>query len=89
MDLQKVNEVLKKTQVPLPLGTRVVSLPGDASNRRYHRIFLEKGPRNSIILMELSDPENFKVSEERISGDLPTLRELPFLNIQRYLLKKK
>ncbi len=84
-----MNEVLTKAQVPLPLGTRVVSLPGDASNRCYHRIFLEKGPRKSLILMELSDPENFKVSEEKVSGDLPSLQELPFLNIQRFLFEKK
>jgi len=89
MDLQKVNAVLTKAQVPLSMGTQVVSLPGDASDRRYHRIFLEKGPRKSIILMELSDPENFKASEEKVSGDPLPPQELPFLNIQRFLWEKK
>lgn len=89
MDLQKVNEVLTRAQVSSSIGIRIVSLPGDASNRRYHRVFLEKGPRKSLILMELSDPENFKVSEEKVSGELPSLQELPFLNIQRFLFEKQ
>ncbi len=63
----------------------VVSLCGDASNRRYYRLELKNGPMPSLILMQLADQEGFKASEEAVSGVLTDLHELPFLAILRLL----
>ena len=65
----------------------VVSLCGDASNRRYYRLELKNGPISSLILMQLTDPEGFKVSEEAVSGVSTDIRELPFLTILRMLAR--
>ena len=65
----------------------VVPLCGDASNRRYYRLELDNAPISSLILMQLADPERFKVSEEAVSGTVADVRELPFLNIQRPLAR--
>ena len=65
----------------------VVPLCGDASNRRYFRLELDKAPVPSLILMQLADPEGFKVSEEAVSGAAADIRELPFLNILRPLAR--
>jgi aminoglycoside/choline kinase family phosphotransferase len=62
-------------------ATQLITLPGGASIRRYHRIFLEGGRQPTIIVMELGD--NPLKSEEAAKAALPT--ELPFLNVQRYL----
>jgi aminoglycoside/choline kinase family phosphotransferase len=64
----------------------MVSLPGDASNRRYFRLHLKGGLASSLILMQLSDPEGFKASEEAVSGTAE-ISELPFLNVLRPLAK--
>ncbi len=65
----------------------VVPLCGDASNRRYYRLELQNAPFSSLILMQLADPEGFKVSEEAVSGTVADVRELPFLNILRPLAR--
>lgn len=65
----------------------VVPLCGDASNRRYFRLELNEAPVSSLILMQLADPEGFKVSEEAVSGAAADIRELPFLNILRPLAR--
>lgn len=60
----------------------VISLTGDASNRRYHRVIAGPGfepPRTMI--MEL--PPDAMASDEAVSGDTP--KELPFLNVQRHM----
>lgn len=62
-------------------------LPGDASNRRYYRVELAGGPPDSLILMQLAEPEGFKQSEEAVSGALQEIRELPFLNVLSHLAK--
>ncbi len=60
-------------------------LKGDASNRTYFRLHFKPGSRpQTVVLMELAEPEAFKRSEEAVSGAAST-DELPFLNIQRYL----
>lgn len=60
------------------------TMGGDASNRRYHRVRLEDplvGRPSSVVVMEL--PREATRSEEGPPGE--AVRELPFLNIQRYL----
>ena len=39
----------------------------------------------SLILMQLSDPEGFKASEEAVSGSEGDISELPFLNVLNHL----
>lgn len=56
-------------------------LDGDAGNRRYFRVN-QNGDR--YILMQMADPEQFKASEEAVTGTV-AVDELPFLNLQRYL----
>ena len=63
----------------------VTLLDGDASNRRYYRLGLQRGPVSSLIVMQLADPEGFKISEEAVSGEVEDVQELPFLNILRPL----
>lgn len=60
----------------------LVTLKGDASSRRYHRVTmdLERAPR-SLIVMEL--PEDAYASDEVSSDAAPT--ELPFINLARHL----
>ena len=65
----------------------VVPLCGDASNRRYYRLELNNAPIPSLILMQLADPEGFKISEEAVSGPATDIRELPFVNILRPLAR--
>jgi len=63
----------------------IFPLAGDASNRRYFRIVLTGGSVDSIILMQLADPEGFKASEEAVSPGAPVSTELPFVNVLTYL----
>ncbi len=79
-------ETTLRTRLPFRAElANVVSLCGDASNRRYYRLELQNGPMPSLILMQLADPEGFKASEEAVSGAATDLQELPFLNILRLL----
>ena len=64
-------------------ATQLVTLPGGASLRRYHRIVLEGGNAPTLVVMELGD--NPLKSEEAAKGAAPT--ELPFINVQRYLAR--
>src|SRR5262249_340438 len=58
---------------------QLVTLPGGASIRHYHRITVQD---RSLLVMELGD-DPLK-SEEASKGHV---RELPFLNVQRYLAR--
>ncbi len=72
----------------LPFSARLeqcLPLAGDASNRRYYRLHLSGGPVRSLILMQLADPEGFKVSEEAVSGSGEDINELPFVNVLKHL----
>lgn len=81
-------ETTLRTRLPFRAElVNVVPLCGDASNRRYYRLVLKNGPVPSLILMQLADPEGFKVSEEAVSGAATDIRELPFLNILRPLAR--
>ncbi len=62
-------------------------LAGDASNRRYFRIELAGGPPHTLVLMQLASPEAFKQSEEAVSGAVPPVTELPYINILSHLAK--
>jgi hypothetical protein len=59
----------------------VATLPGGASNRRYHRVTLAGGRVSSLVVMEL--PPDALGSEEVSTGG--GVQELPFLNVQRFL----
>src|SRR5574341_877132 len=64
-------------------------LKGDASNRSYYRIQLKPGSQPAtVVLMQLAEPEAFKRSEEAVSGGDASVRELPFLSVQRYLVAR-
>ncbi|GJL63421.1 MAG: aminoglycoside phosphotransferase [Nitrospirales bacterium] len=83
------DDLLKKTlQADLPFSAQFVGchpLAGDASNRRYYRLTLTEAPVDSLILMQLADPEGFKASEEAVSGSTQDLTELPFVNVLTFL----
>jgi aminoglycoside/choline kinase family phosphotransferase len=85
--------VADSVQTKLPFHARfktLTPLAGDASNRRYFRICFT-GSDNcqpaSVILMQLAEPEAFKVSEEAVSGGGHQIRELPFVNVLNHLAK--
>ena len=67
--------------------TDVTLLDGDASNRRYYRLGVRRAPVSSMILMQLADPEGFRISEEAVSASSGEIRELPFLNILQPLAR--
>jgi len=67
---------------------RLTPLAGDASNRRYFRVTQIGPPDRTFVLMQMAAPEDFKRSEEAVTGAVPdaaTGGEPPFLNMQRYL----
>ena len=81
-------ETTLRTRLPFRAElVNVVPLCGDASNRRYYRLVLNNAPVPSLIVMQLADPEGFKVSEEAVSGPATDVRELPFLNVLRPLAR--
>lgn len=77
---------LRSKVEPQIKSVKIVALAGDASNRSYYRLEAEiaRAAPRTFILMVLADPEPFKQSEEKASGKLET-REIPFINIQRYM----
>ncbi|MFQ5932230.1 MAG: aminoglycoside phosphotransferase family protein [Nitrospiraceae bacterium] len=82
-------KVLAKTvrsKLPFPAElAQLVALERDASNRRYFRLKLNGGPPDSLVLMQLAEPEAFKQSEEAVSSSSVEITELPFTNILRHL----
>lgn len=67
---------------------RINRLLGDASNRTYYRLHLERiGRPHSMILMELAEPEAFKKSEEKVSQSTIPIKELPYINILNHLAR--
>jgi aminoglycoside/choline kinase family phosphotransferase len=64
---------------------RLVPLAGDASSRRYYRAFLE-GPSvpSSVVVMELAGG-TLPLSSEELALFQEPLKELPFLNLHRFL----
>lgn len=77
-----------KNRLGIPEPPEIRPLAGDASNRSYYRLVFEKGGRfDSLILMELAEPEAFKKSEEAASQSAAPVLELPFVNILRHLAR--
>ncbi len=85
LDILRLSYTLRGS-LPFPASVeQCVPLTGDASNRRYYRLHLSGGPIQSLILMQLSDPEGFKASEEAVSGAGGDIKELPFINVLKHL----
>lgn len=60
------------------------ALAGDASSRRYYRLRFEgSSPRTAVLLLQ-SDA-GLALSSEELAVFREPLREMPFLNVQRYL----
>lgn len=78
-----------KSRFAFGRGVEIVSLSpltGDASSRRYYRAQL-KGPANpqSIIIMELPAGSSLPLSSEELALFKEPPKELPFLNVHRFL----
>ncbi|MGB0910458.1 MAG: aminoglycoside phosphotransferase family protein [Nitrospirales bacterium] len=88
MTLPNFDFLSKTLRTELSFSAKLVNcqrLPGDASNRRYYRLFLEQSEIPSLILMQLAEAEGFKASEEAVSGSDGDITELPFVNVLRHL----
>ncbi|MEW6684270.1 MAG: phosphotransferase [Nitrospirota bacterium] len=84
--IDDLNGLIRSAGLPDPV-VGCQRLKGDASNRTYSRIRLKPGTLPAtVVLMELAEPEAFKRSEEAVSGGDTTINELPFVNVQRYLV---
>ncbi len=86
IEISRLQSILVSHQIEAT-KLNVVALSGDASNRKYYRVLFDAaGKVQSLILMVLAEPENFKASEEAVSAaHPPPITELPFINIQRHL----
>jgi len=61
-------------------------LAGDASSRRYHRALLQGSDAPpSVVVMELPAGSSLPLSSEELAVFKEPLRELPFLNVHRFL----
>jgi N-acetylmuramate 1-kinase len=64
------------------------ALAGDASSRRYYRAILTgPGTPSSVIIMELPSGSVLPLSSEELAVFKEPLKELPFLNVHRFLTK--
>ncbi|MDB5038316.1 MAG: putative Phosphotransferase [Bacteriovoracaceae bacterium] len=84
--LQRVQKVFTSEKSLSEFGAfeKIDWLPGDASNRFYGRVHLEK---KTLMLMVMNAPEAFK--SEEITGALNSkVKELPFVSIGRILEKE-
>ena len=78
-------------KIPAAFGVNVVlkslvALAGDASSRRYHRVHLRGiGAPTSMIVMELPPGSALPLSSEELSIFKEGPKELPFLNVHRFL----
>lgn len=80
-----------KSRLAFGPATEIVSLfslAGDASSRRYHRAHLA-GPAapQSIIIMELPAGSSLPLSSEELALFKEEPKELPFLNVHRFLTR--
>ncbi len=87
-DIERVIKTIREQLQILATSIGLTPLRGDASNRVYYRVSLRSTPLHcpqSLVLMQLADPEGFKESEEAIStSDIP-IAELPFANVHAHL----
>jgi aminoglycoside/choline kinase family phosphotransferase len=65
--------------------TGLTALAGDASSRRYHRAHLSGGAPASLIVMELPEDSALPLSSEELAIFKEAPKELPFLNVHRFL----
>jgi hypothetical protein len=66
--------------------TGITALPGDASTRRYHRVHLSgAGTPASLMAMQLPAGSGLPLSSEELAVFKEELKELPFLNVHRFL----
>jgi aminoglycoside/choline kinase family phosphotransferase len=65
----------------------VQSLAGDASSRRYYRVGLSGAAPESVIVMELPDGSTLPLSSEELAIFKEPPKELPFLNVHRFLAR--
>src|SRR2546425_6356563 len=65
----------------------LTALAGDASSRRYYRAVLAgPGTPPSVIVMELPDGSSLPLSSEELAVFKEPPKELPFLNLHRFLI---
>lgn len=83
LDQEYIRKILRDSIGITHDGWNIKKLAGDASNRVYYRISTIN--QQSYIVMELSDPEAFKTSEEKVSSSVIPVKELPYINISRFL----
>jgi aminoglycoside/choline kinase family phosphotransferase len=81
--IERLPELYRIHVAPTP-SVRVEKLPGDASNRSYYR--LHGSP--SVIAMVLADADPHKAAAEEITKESGAITELPFTNVQRFLLSR-
>jgi aminoglycoside/choline kinase family phosphotransferase len=66
--------------------TSLAALAGDASSRRYFRAFLTgQGAPSSVIIMALPPDNPLPLSSEELALFKEPLKELPFINVHRFL----
>src|SRR5262249_31619266 len=64
----------------------LAALAGDASSRRYYRANLAgQGSPSSVIIMKLPSGSALPLSSEELAVFKEPLKELPFLNVHRFL----
>jgi aminoglycoside/choline kinase family phosphotransferase len=90
LDETAVQDILKGVRSqPLNLAPGrygITPLRGDASNRRYYRLYpADHGQGLTLIVMELAEPEAFKKSEEKVTASQVPIQELPYINILKHL----
>src|SRR5262245_39658085 len=81
---EKLHMVFGKETVVASL----TALTGDASSRRYYRANLA-GPStpSSVIIMKLPSGSGLPLSSEELAVFKQPLKELPFLNVHRFLTR--
>ena len=65
----------------------LAALAGDASSRRYYRAKLAGPISSSVIIMELPSGSVLPLSSEELAIFKKPLKELPFLNVHRFLTR--
>jgi aminoglycoside/choline kinase family phosphotransferase len=66
----------------------IAALPGDASSRRYYRVYLSGAVTPaSLMAMQLPAGSGLAISSEELAVFSQELQELPFLNVHRFLAR--
>lgn len=63
----------------------LTALAGDASSRRYYRAGLRGAGPDTVIVMQLPEDSGLPLSSEELAIFKELPRELPFVNVQRFL----